>query len=37
MGCECLFSRGLAMRGSIMLERVMLECIDPWQPIVLVD
>jgi hypothetical protein len=36
MDCECCFLRGLAMRGTIMLERVMLESVDPWQPIVLI-
>jgi hypothetical protein len=27
----------LAMRKPIALKRVMLECIDPWQPIIFID
>ncbi len=37
MGCWRLFSRDLAMRKPIALKRVMLECIDPWQPIIFID
>ncbi len=37
LGCGCLFAMGLALKRPVVLKRVMLECFDPWQPLVLVD
>jgi len=37
MGCWRPVSMGLALKEPIVFEKLMLECANPWQPIVLVD
>jgi hypothetical protein len=39
MGCWCLFSMGLGLdlKAPVVLKKVMLECANLFQPIVLVD
>jgi hypothetical protein len=37
IGGWSLFSRELAIKILVVLEILMSECIDPWQPIVIID